>query len=639
MSFPTATHIYQPPATPTTIFHENRPRACPHLLSRGSNGLGVNRPTPLEGELGNATHANGGLSLKQETDLLEAYRVAVRWSEGYKRRDAWKGLKGKKKRGSDPPVPRCTICHDTLGRLHSCLQCVFVGCWRDGHIQRHLKEKNHMFAADLSRGMLYCQECKDYVYDVEYEAIRNLELTRLDEYVASARDPQNKRVRFTEYRLNDTETHLIRTSSTLATCTGLRGLRNIGNTCFMNVILQAMIHNPLLRSHYLGDRHNRVLCDIRAKTKKPCMACEMDKLFAEFFSGESKPFGPCSFLFSVWQSADELAGYKQHDAHEFFISVLNQLHSNQSENPNHTYNCRCIVHQTFSGLFQSDVTCLKCGNVTTANDPFLDISLDIRSALKRKKGPSKPGSGSNVAEAAPNSLLDCLDRYTHSEKLGFKDYTCTKCNSPQEATKQLSIKRLPPVLSIQLKRFEHFTGTSKIETNIRFSDELDLEPYTTPRQSKPSISKHTSSSLSPISTKAMSSSASSSTSNSPLALKKYGNSSTMNSGSVVQTSVTSTATTSKSSGYSYVANDHVYDLFAVVNHTGKVDTGHYTAYARYRGQWFRFDDHAVRLAHRGDVLASQAYMLFYVKRNLEYAAGPLPPPPSRDEPRVKTECP
>ena len=35
------------------------------------------------------------------------------------------------------------------------------------------------------------------------------------------------------------------------------------------------------------------------------------------------------------------------------------------------------MQQAFGGLLQSDVTCSSCGYVSTALDPFLDISLDI----------------------------------------------------------------------------------------------------------------------------------------------------------------------------------------------------------------------------------------------------------------------
>jgi len=57
---------------------------------------------------------------------------------------------------------------------------------------------------------------------------------------------------------------------------GRRGLLNLGQTCFLNVVLQSFIHNPLLRNYFLGDRHNSRLCK-----HTDCTCCEMDNLFTE----------------------------------------------------------------------------------------------------------------------------------------------------------------------------------------------------------------------------------------------------------------------------------------------------------------------------------------------------------------------
>ncbi len=89
-----------------------------------------------------------------------------------------------------------------------------------------------------------------------------------------------------------------------------------------------------------------------------------------------------------------------------------------------------------------------------------------------------------------------------------------------------------------------------------------------------------------------------------------------------------------------------YELFAVVNHEGQIDNGHYTSFARFQdtvcadlsfpssppttpvhspegsslSQWCRFDDDKVTPGTLAEVLATTApiYMAFYVKLRLDY---------------------
>ena len=61
-----------------------------------------------------------------------------------------------------------------------------------------------------------------------------------------------------------------------------------------------------------------------------------------------------------------------------------------------------------------------------------------------------------------------------------------------------------------------------------------------------------------------------------------------------------------------------YDLFGVVNHQGTLDNGHYTNFVLRGDDWIRCDDGVLQRVTSREVYQSQAYMLFYLKRYLEY---------------------
>lgn len=239
---------------------------------------------------------------------------------------------------------------------------------------------------------------------------------------------------------------------------GLRGLLNLGSTCFMNCIVQALIHTPLLRDYFLSEQHE---CNLKLTTK--CLVCEVARVFQEFYSGAKGPLSLHRLLHLIWNHARHLAGYEQQDAHEFFIATLDVLHrhcknaqpeklndatkvqakkSDESFRSVHTQ-CNCIIDQIFTGGLQSDVVCQACKGVSTTIDPFWDISLDLGETHHTGIGP-------------PKSLIDCLERFTRAEHLGSSaKIKCSSCKSYQESTKQLSMRTLPIVASFHLKRFEH----------------------------------------------------------------------------------------------------------------------------------------------------------------------------------------
>ncbi|KAI0671661.1 cysteine proteinase [Trametes maxima] len=481
--------------------------------------------------------------------LTNSYKIAVQWHA----RRSHNVIHPSKRRKITPP--ECETCGLALSRPYVCLHCLSRGCWNDGHIKQHLQDTGHDFCVDVKSGYVFCVVCDDFVYDSTFDRLYQRATIAEEEKATAFQASKRLREPFAPWLPNAQELTALE-GAIASPCQGRRGILNLGQTCFMSVILQSFIANPLLRNYFLSDKHNHKLCKI-----KDCTSCEMDKLFAEVYSENSVPYGPIELLAKTWRTSSELSGYAQQDAHEFFITALNHIHAT-SRGSTHLQ-CICIIHSTFAGLLQSDVKCERCGKVAEKTDPMLDISLELK--------------GEAGGEQQNLTLASCLRRYTHPEKLGPNEYSCEKCGKASHASKRLSIRKLPPVLSFQFKRFEHKSvdksAARKIEAPVRFPASLNMAPFTTLVMHKQELLKDGGSAPVPpaIPDKLLG----------PEALYDY-------------------------------------DLFAVVCHEGQIDNGHYTCYARSRDEWYRYDDDKVTHSTLSACLNSQAYMCFYVKRHLDY---------------------
>ncbi|XP_052204082.1 ubiquitin C-terminal hydrolase 22 isoform X2 [Diospyros lotus] len=392
-------------------------------------------------------------------------------------------------------VPICNFCSGYQGRLYICLICSSVSCcWPpdSNHALLHAQSQDgHEIAVDMERAELYCCVCCDQLYDPDFDKavmckhIMGLPRTGNGFVGYGLRSSKRKRLAFgvdLDSKNPKRLVALVDRRSKSCFPMGLRGLNNLGNTCFMNSVLQALLHAPPLRNYFLSDRHNHETCRKRSSDRL-CLPCDIDVIFSAVFSGDRTPYSPAQFLYSWWQHSEDLACYEQQDAHEFFISILDRIHEKEGKASNSIKDngdCQCIAHRVFSGLLRSDVTCMTCGFTSTTYDPCVDISLDLGTSTSSLTEPANKLT--KPAENGGNSTLtSCLDLFTRPEKLGSdQKLFCQNCQERRDSLKQMSIRRLPLVLCLHIKRFEHSPVrkmSRKIDRHLQFPFSLDMSPY------------------------------------------------------------------------------------------------------------------------------------------------------------------
>ncbi|XP_054849020.1 ubiquitin carboxyl-terminal hydrolase 31 [Eublepharis macularius] len=169
------------------------------------------------------------------------------------------------------------------------------------------------------------------------------------------------------------------------------------------------------------------------------------------------------------------------------------------------------------------------------------------------------------------TLAQCFQLYTKEEQLAPDDaWRCPHCKQLQQGSITLSLWTLPDVLIIHLKRFrQEGDRRMKLQNMVRFPlTGLDMTPHVVKRsQSSWSLPSH----WSPW---------------------------------------------RRSCGLGRDPEDFIYDLYAVCNHHGTMQGGHYTAYCKNSidGLWYCFDDSDVQQLPENEVCKQTAYILFYQRR-------------------------
>lgn len=239
------------------------------------------------------------------------------------------------------------------------------------------------------------------------------------------------------------------------------GLVNLGNTCFMNSVLQCLTYCPPLVNYLLGDNeHSRQSCS------NFCMACLLSCHIKRCFENTGSSVRPFQIAQKLKAIARHFQFGRQEDAHEYLRHLIDSMcrtsvSSFESRQQTKLDSCSketTAFNQIFGGYLRSQVTCLECHTKSDTFDHFMDFMLEVKNVISVEKA---------------------LERFTRSESLQDDNaYKCPKCKKRTSATKRFSVHQAPNIATIQLKRFEYnrFFG-GKITKHISFPEMLDLRPY------------------------------------------------------------------------------------------------------------------------------------------------------------------
>ncbi|OQR81726.1 ubiquitin-specific protease [Thraustotheca clavata] len=232
------------------------------------------------------------------------------------------------------------------------------------------------------------------------------------------------------------------------------------------------------------------------------------------------------------------------------------------------------------------------------------VDMDLMKGVDQHSSVAK----NNALDNGPVPLSHCLDAFTSEEKI--QEGYCSSCRQHHEMTKKLEIWRLPPVMVIQLKRFQYTqTYRRKLASLVQFPVHgLDLSSCVAPFEEFPA--RYPEKAPQPDSTP----------SEAPTATDVEITQNRMRRGY-----------TNTNLEQSRCLETH-YDMYGVVNHQGALGGGHYTAYAKNRvdGNWYSYDDDRVRLIEESKVVTSSAYLCFYVRKDMDDLTVDTIFPPKKD---------
>ncbi|XP_004640509.1 ubiquitin carboxyl-terminal hydrolase 20 [Octodon degus] len=212
----------------------------------------------------------------------------------------------------------CQSCGAAGPNLWACLQvsCPYVGCGESSadHSTLHAQAKKHSLTVNLTTFRVWCYACEREVF--------------LDQRLAAPPEQGSvppchplKAVPIAVADEGESESEEDDLKPR-----GLTGMKNLGNSCYMNAALQALSNCPPLTQFFLE-------CGGLVRTdKKPALCKSYQKLVSEVWHKRRPSYViPTSLSHGIKLVNPMFRGYAQQDTQEFLRCLMDQLHEELKE--------------------------------------------------------------------------------------------------------------------------------------------------------------------------------------------------------------------------------------------------------------------------------------------------------------------
>jgi ubiquitin C-terminal hydrolase len=246
------------------------------------------------------------------------------------------------------------------------------------------------------------------------------------------------------------------------------GIKNLGATCYLNSQLQCLSLNPVFREGVIS--WQKMLTTTSANSTPTNLTSTMSgvmqrlqKILFMMHCGSYSVISAEKLAQSLGIENDEMQ-----DPNEFSRLLFDRMHEMFQE----SNEMKDLLPNIFQGTCEYVTECQKCHTRSVREEHFMELTLPI---LK----------GTSSAD-----VQSFLDSYLSTKELltGDNQYACDLCKTKCDASREIHLRSVPPVLNLQLSRYifdlKTFTKRKtlakvRLPSAISIPIETSEEKYTT----------------------------------------------------------------------------------------------------------------------------------------------------------------